>query len=272
MKAFLGGFLPFALLFFLITFTKASAQVIECPGALPAADLAKEQTVKVAERLLGRFTVALNLHGLDAINEQAILADHQDYPEQLLIKLTYLTLQCQMALLDKAMTASQRKLAVRGAFLNYVFAPTDPSATSLAAYIDDVASNGLTYDTKRTQTKIGTIEEALASSGRQDWAERWFLDPPPQADGNAPRLRSVIIASPRFESDGWQTLRRYQENYPEIHFELDGPYDLESPHFAIVAGRSLGQGAANQLLEQVKARGLPADSYIWRPPPADGGS
>jgi len=273
MNALMGQLRPLALLSVFIAIPEASAQVIECPGALPAAHLEKAQTAEVAERLLGRFSATLNLHGLDAFDERAILDRYRRHPEQLLIKLTYLTLQCQMVLLDKTMAAAERKRAVRRAFLNYVLGPTDPSAASLAAYVNDVATNGKASDASDIQAEIGDIENALTQSVRQEWAERWFLDPPPRQDDQQPRYWSVIIASPRFEDDGWQTLRRYQASHPDIHLELDGPFNLKSPHYAIVAGRGLGQGTASQLLEQVKKLGLPEDAYIWRAPAAvDGNS
>ncbi|MGI9500837.1 MAG: hypothetical protein ACR2P3_12425 [Geminicoccaceae bacterium] len=245
----------------------ASAQVIECPGALPTAHLKKEHIIKVAERLLGRFTAALSLHGLGALDEPEILESYHSRPEQLLTKLTYLTLQCQMALLDSTMTANARRQAVRRVFLGYVLQPADPSANSLAAYVNDVATSGKTTEDKaEIDIEIKRIEAALAQSARRQWGERWFLDPPAQKDGKLPRRWSVIIASPRYEDDGWRALRNYQTRWPDVHFELDGPFDLDSPHYAIVVGRGLGENTANQLLERVKAKSLPADSYIWRAP------
>ncbi|NJO36899.1 MAG: hypothetical protein HC871_03795 [Rhizobiales bacterium] len=82
----------------------------------------------------------------------------------------------------------------------------------------------------------------------------------------------MIIASPRYEDDGWTTLRHYQAAHPDIHFELDGPFDPKSPHHAILAGRNLGQNTATELLQMVKAMGLPEDSYIWRAPAVGGSS
>ena len=261
----------FASVFLIISALTASAQVIECPGALPAAHLEKQQTKEIATRLLGRFSAALNLHGLDAIDEQAIVEGYRDHPEQLLTKLTYLTLQCQMVLLDKTMAADARRLAVRRVFLDYILRPADPSASSLADYVNDVAVNGKTPSEEAgIDTEIARIEMALAQSARGQWRERWFLDPPMPKDRVAPRRWSVIIASPRYEDDGWQVLRDHQRRWPDIHFELDGPFDLESPHYAVVVGRGLGQNTANQLLGRIKAKGLPEDSFIWRAPsPSD---
>lgn len=263
----MSRFRAFVCLCFLVVSPTAHAQVIECPGALPAARLDKEQTVRVAERMLGRFTAALSLHGLDAIDEAAIRDRYRDHPEQLLTKLAYLTLQCQMMLLDSTMTADARRQAVRRVFLDYVLGPADPSAPSLAAYVNDVATSGRTSpDRAEIDAEIERIETALAQSARGQWRERWFLDPPASKDGKPPRRWSVIIASPRYEDDGWQTLRDHQARWPDVHFELDGPFDLESPHYAIVVGRSLGENTASQLLGRVKAKGLPKDSYIWRAP------
>ncbi len=255
---------------FMIAAPAVSAQVIECPGALPAAHLEREQTIRVAEKLLGRFTASLGLHGLGAVDETAIVEVYRDQPEQLLTKLTYLTLQCQMVLLDSTMTAEARRRAVRRVFLDYVLEPADPSATNLAAYVNGVATNGRASDDDAAiiDDEIERIEQVLAQSARGQWRERWFLDPLPRKDGRPNRRWSVIIASPRYEDDGWQVLRDHQARWPDIHFELDGPFDLESPHYALVVGRGLGQNTANQLLERIKAKGLPDDSYIWRAPAA----
>ncbi len=267
----MGRSWAFACLYFIIAAPTVSAQVIECPGALPAAQLEKEQTIKVAERLLGRFTAALGLHGLGAVDEPAIIEVYRDQPEQLLTKLTYLTLQCQMVLLDSTMAAEARRRAVRRVFLEYVLEPADASAASLADYVNSVATNGRSSEDEEAaiDVEIKRVEMALAQSARGQWLERWFIDPPLRQDGTPPRRWSVIIASPRYEDDGWQVMRDHQARWPEVHFELDGPFDFESPHYAVVVGRGLGQNTANQLLERIKAKGLPADSYIWRAPASD---
>ncbi len=178
-----------------------------------------------------------------------------------------------MVLLDSTMNAEARKRAVRRVFLDYVLEPADPAAASLAAYVNGVATNGKASDDEAAiDDEIERIEMVLAQSARGQWRERWFLDPPARKDGKPHRRWSVIIASPRFEDDGWRALRDHQERWPDVHFELDGPFDFESPHYAVVVGRGLGQNTANQLLERIKAKGLPDDSFIWRapPPPADG--
>ncbi|MGI9509651.1 MAG: hypothetical protein ACR2QJ_09935 [Geminicoccaceae bacterium] len=247
---------------FILSAPIASAQVIECPGTLPAAHLEKEQVAEVAGRLLGRFSATLGLHGLEAFNESAALETYQQHPEQLLTKLTYLTLQCQMVLLDSTMAADDRLRAVRRVFLEYVLQPADPSAETLADYVNDVATNGTTPG---KETEIGRIEAALAKSERAQWRETWFHTPP-RANAQPPGQRSVIVASPRYEDDGWKTLRSLQKKWPDIHFELDNPYDLNDPHFAVVIGRGLDQDTANQLLKKIRTRGLPTDSYVWQPP------
>ena len=267
----MGRFRALACVCFLTIAPAVSAQVIECPGALPAAHLKKAQTTLVADRLLGRFSAALGLHGLEVIDEAAILDSYSDHPEQLLTKLTYLTLQCQMVLLDSAMTANAREQAVRRVFLDYVLRPADPTAVSLAAYVNTVATNGKASEEQAgIDADIERIEAELVQSARGQWAERWFIDPRPGKDGKPQRRWSVIIASPRYEDDGWNTLRDFQSRWPDVHFELDGPFDLQSPHYAIVIGRGLGQNTANQLLGRAKAKGLPEDSYIWRAPADDG--
>jgi hypothetical protein len=252
--------------------SEASAQVIECPGALPAAALERDETLKLAERQLQRFSAALDLHGLSAINEQAILENHRDHPDQLLTKLTYLTLQCQMVLLDDALAAEDRRRAIRRVFLDYALQPADPSAQSLADYVNAIATSGSAADTNDLEAEIGRVEFILRRSDRRQWQERWFLPPAREENGQPAGRWSVIIASPRYEDDGWTTLRRYQEAHPDIHFELDGPFDQQSPHYAVLAGRNLGQNTANELLNQLKAKGLPQDSYIWRAPAGNGSS
>lgn len=267
----MGRFRAFVCCCFMIAAPAVSAQVIECPGALPAAQFEKEQTIRVAERLLGRFTASLGLHGLDEVDEAAVIEVYRDQPEQLLTKLTYLTLQCQMVLLDSAITVEARRRAVRRVFLDYVFEPADPSAIDLATYVNAVATNGRASDDDAAiGDEIERIEQVLAQSARGQWRERWFLDPPVPEDGEPDRRWSVIIASPRYEDDGWLALRDQQARWPDVHFELDGPFNFESPHYAVVVGRGLGQNTANQLLERIKAKGLPKDSYIWQPTPEEG--
>ncbi len=256
-------------LFFSLSFTSttAFAQVIECPGALPGANLQKEQTLQMAERLLGRFTAALGLHGLGAVDEPAITERYRGNPEQLLTKLTYLTLQCQMVLLDSTMSKEERRQAVRRVFLDYVLQGPDAAVESLAAYVNKVATNGRVDEASDLEFETARIEQTLLQSARHQWAEMWFHDAPKKrVIGNRPARYAVIIASPRFEDDGWQTLRRLQTSHPDIHFELDGPLDLDSPHYAILAGRGLDQETASQLLARVKEKGLPEDAYIWRAP------
>lgn len=263
----MSRFRAFAFCLLTIIAPAASAQVIECPGALPAAHLQTDQTLKIAERMLGRFTAALSLHGLDALDEPALLQGYRDHPEQLLTKLTYLTLQCQMVLLDSTMTPEARKRAVRRVFLDYVLRPADPSAASLAAYVNDFATNGKTsVEAAGIDADIERIETAFLQSARRQWQERWFVGPSTHENGKPPRRWSVIIASPRYEDDGWQALRDHQARWPDLHFELDGPFDLESPHYAVVVGRGLGANTANQLLERIKAKGLPEDSFVWQAP------
>jgi hypothetical protein len=257
------------ILFFSFTFipSTAPAQVIECPGALPGAKLKQDQTLQMAERLLGRFTAALGLHGLNAVDETAIVERYQSTPKQLLTKLTYLTLQCQMVLLDSTMSKEERRQAVRRVFLDYVLQGPDVAVQSLAAYVNKVATNGRVDEAGDVEFEIARIEQTLLQSARHQWAEMWFHDAPTKrVIGNHPARYAVIIASPRFEDDGWQTLRRFQKSHPDIHFELDGPFDLDSPHYAILAGRGLDQGTASQLLARVKEKGLPDDAYIWRAP------
>jgi hypothetical protein len=257
-------------LFFSLSFNTPTvlAQVIECPGALPGAQLKKEQTLKMAERLLGRFSAALGLHGLSTIDETAIIERYRERPEQLLTKLTYLTLQCQMVLLDSTMSQEARSQAVRRVFLDYVLQGPDMAVDSLAAYVNKVATTGRVDEARDIEFEVARVEQALLQSARSQWAEMWFLEAPKRIIGKPPQRWSVIIASPRFEDDGWQTLRRFQASHPDIHFELDGPFDLDSPHYAIVAGRGLTQDKANRLLARVKEKGLPDDSYVWRAPAA----
>lgn len=257
------------LFFFSFTFTNSTvfAQMIECPGALPGAQLKKEQTLQMAERLLGRFTASLGLHGLNAVDEKTIIERYRSNPEQLLTKLTYLTLQCQMVLLDSTMSKAERRQAVRRVFLDYVLQGPETSIQSLAAYVNKVATNGRIDEVGNIEFETARIEQTLLQSARHQWAEMWFHEAPRErVIGNQPARYAVIIASPRYEDDGWQTLRRFQTTHPDIHFELDGPLDLDSPHYAILAGRGLDQETAIQLLARTKEKGLPEDSFVWRAP------
>ncbi|NJO36898.1 MAG: hypothetical protein HC871_03790 [Rhizobiales bacterium] len=174
-----------ALLYVLTAAPAGSAQVIECPGALPAAALERQDTLKVAERLLQRFSAALGLHGLDAIDEQAILDSHRDHPDQLLTKLAYLTLQCQMVLLGDALAAEERRRAIRRVFLDYVLQPADPAAPSLADYVNAVAASGSVSEAGDLEAAIDRVEFILERSLRRQWQERWFL-PPPRARTASP--------------------------------------------------------------------------------------
>ena len=51
-----------------------------------------------------------------------------------------------------------------------------------------------------------------------------------------------------------------------VYFELDGPFDLESPFFAIVVGRDLPASQAGELLDLIKAKGMAKDAFRWKAP------
>lgn len=259
-----------ALLLMLLAPRLAPAQVIECPGTLPSVNLTPAQVTEVAHRLLGRFMAALDLHGLTAIDQRAIHHAYRAYPEQLLIKLSYLALQCHMVILDAKLAADDRRRAVRRVFLNYVLSPPKAAMSSLAAYVNDVATSGHAEEAAPSiEAAIERIETALEQARRRQWQQRWFLDRPEVSTAeNGPLARpwSVIVASPRYEDEGWQALQEHQARWPDVYFELDGPFDLDKPHYAVVAGRGLGTGTASQLLDKIKTMGMPADSFTWRAP------
>ncbi len=267
----MGRFQAFLFYFVLIAAPAASAQVIECPGALPGAHLERAQTKALAGRLLGRFSAALGLHGLKVadealFNEEAILEDYTDRPDQLLAKLTYLTLQCQLMLLDSDMAPNDRRRAVRRVFLEYVLQPAAPSSDDLEAYVNGVASDGAPVEKPAgIDAEIERIERESMLSDRHQWRGDWYREPAAPTVGEAPQRLSVIVASPRYEDEGWQRLRYFQNAWPDVHFELDGPVDLDSPHYAVVVGRGLDETGAAKLLDKVKGKKLPDDSFKWQP-------
>ena len=253
----------------------ASAQAIICPGALPVAIMAPERSQRLASRQLERFVSALDLRGIEAIDEDRVIAAYGDHPEQLLAKLQYLSLQCQIVALEPKIKGADRIEVVRRVFLDYISAPPDEDAADLASYVNDVAAtgHGEAADPK-IETLIATTEEAFQGLDRRAWEERHFPETGPAdhagRDAEADRW-SVIVASPRYEDEGWQALTLHQKRWPEVYFELHGPHNVDSPHYAVVAGRRLTETGARELLETVKGMGMAEDSYIWEAPKAADG-
>ncbi|MGH1480249.1 MAG: hypothetical protein ACRBM6_16255 [Geminicoccales bacterium] len=214
----------------------------------------------MTRKLLGRFIAVLDLHELEALDEETIIATYAEHPEQLAIKLSYLTLQCQMVVLDATMNAKDRRAAVRRVFLDYVLMPPDPAIDDLTIYVNQIT---LREQYQALKPIIESIEETLDQAPRRQWQDRWFSADSSVENAN---LWSVIIASPRYEDDGWAELRRHQRDWPEAYFELDGPFDLESPFYAVVAGRNLSPSVADELIALIKADGMASDAFRWKVP------
>lgn len=235
--------------------------IIACPGTLPSAALEKENLMPAAERLLRRFMAAFGLHGLkiDPIDEVAIIERYGEHPEQLLAKLTYLSLQCQLLFLESPGLGGQTKRdAVRRLFLDYVLSEPAGARADLAGYVSEAAQKA--NETPNEQ-EIAKIEEILAGSKRRQWRKTWYPNerrPRPEP----PDRRAVIAASLCHEDEGWATLGLFQELWPDVHFELQGRMDDEGPPFAIITGRGLTLGSASILLEQIRGKGFPGDSCV----------
>lgn len=245
--------------------TRLSAQVIECPGFLPSSSVDKTRITTLARQLLSRFIAILDLQGLKAIDEKNIMAMHDDHPEQLAIKLSYLALQCQIVVLDSKMARAERRQAVRRVFLDYALMPPNTETENLADYVNEIAT--MDHDGALTPL-IAAIEKALRQAPRRQWQQRWFPDDNASSSDRSSDIDqwSVIVSSPRYEDEGWTELRRHQLSWPDVYFELDGPFDLDSPFYAVVAGRALSPTVADDLLDMIKAKGMAEDAFRWRAP------
>jgi len=243
-----------------------SAQVIECPGTLPSVGLEKEKVMPAAERMLQRFMAAFSLYGLkvNAIDEATIVGRYKDHPEQLLTKLTYLSLQCHIWLLQ---TPDKNKQAMRDltrkVFFDYVLRAPDPASTDLTPYINDAATRAKEGPRDTTvDLAIAGVEAEFSKLPWHEWRKKWYPnegDQRPEATGRS----AVIAASPCYENEGWAMLRSFQELWPKIYFELHVPLDNDSPFYSIVAGRGLTTKTANDLLKMIQDMGLPKDSYVF---------
>ena len=238
-----------------------SAQVIECPGFLPSSSIDKTRMAIQANQLLRRFIAILDLQDVEAIDENTIMALHAEHPEQLAIKLSYLALQCQIVVLDSKIVRADRRQAVRRVFLDYVLMPPGAKIDSLADYVNKIAA--MDHDRALTPS-VKAIEESLGLVPRRQWQKRWFPDDNAQESDRG--QWSVIVSSPRYEDEGWAELRRHQVSWPDAYFELDGPFDLESPFYAVVAGRYLSLDHADDLLGIIRAKGMAEDAFRWKAP------
>jgi hypothetical protein len=251
------------------------AQSIICPGALPVAIMAPERSQRLAARQLDRFVSALDLRGIEAIDQERVLAAYGNHPEQLLAKLQYLSLQCQIVALEPKIEGADRVQVVRRVFVDYVSAPPDDEAADLATYVNSVAASGHGETTdETTESLISTVESEHASLARRGWEKRYFPEAGPagQPGGKEDSERwSVIVASPRYEDEGWEQIARHQKRWSGVYFELHGPHDVDSPHYAVVAGRRLTESGARTLLDEVRAMGMAEDAYVWEAPASDGG-
>ncbi len=252
----------------LLMSSAASAQVVECPGSVPVMQMSKERAAATAERLLDRFVGALGLRGVKAVDQAAVLKAYGELPEQLLVKLQYLALQCGMLVLSGPSELAERQAIIRRVFLDYALSPPATGNVDLASYLNQTASagTGIPKDPKLAQL-VKAAEQQQQQLPSAAWHTAWFR--PAGALQDDPNRWAVIVASPETENEGWTMLREHQARWPKVHFELHAPYDPDSPTYALVVGRRLPEGDARSLLESVKRDGLAPDSFVWQLPPGE---
>jgi hypothetical protein len=264
----------FAVIVLMLSASNLSAQIIVCPGTLPVSEIQKETTAVSAERLLKRFMAAFGLHALSkpgrkehVIEEKDVIERYKDHPDQLLTKLNYLAVQCQMLLIERPdLRRTVQQEAIRRTFLDYILSKPDPDATSLTKVIDDATAKARADEVDPLiRGDMEEIENALAKSDRRKWKQRWFPESPPDTERGPDQQRSVITASPCYEDEGWRMLRAHQACWPDAHFELHGPIDPQNPYYAIVAGYGLTKENAEDLLNRAKDAKMPQDAFAWQP-------
>ena len=175
-----------------------------------------------------------------------------------------------MLLLDPAIAASARQRTLRRVFFAYVLAPPAEDVKNLGDYVNLAAASGRRDEfDPRIAKALERAETALSAIKSQDWRGRWFKgeDEAMPASGRY----AVIVASPRYEDEGWGALLDHRRRFPDIHFELHTPYDLAGAFYAVVAGRGLAGDEADELVALVKQRGMAADSFRWAPSSATHG-
>lgn len=246
------------------------AQVVECPGPPSAATWQQEGRASSISDSLARFLSVLDLRGQLPLGEAEIEASYGDRRDELLIKLQYLTLQCQMTALDSQLSVAERRRMIRRRFLEDIVAAATPKSPGYRFQLlaTAEAADGSTPPVDRAvQDGVQQIERAIERSLREDWRKTWFKPSADQQDGADGW--SVIVASPEDERAGWQALRAHQENWPDVHFELYSPFYDDNSYHALVAGRGLTKASAERLLAQVTNVGMPPDSYPWLTPSHD---
>lgn len=218
----------------------ATAQIVECPGSLSEMAGAPLRNDAKTLDLLQRFVGALDLQHLSSVSATGIMSRHAHHPDELMARLWKLDDEC-VALAQEGwqLAAEQRQQIMRRRFLQTVLTSSGEPSTDIERTIRDVE---------------GKIQRSIVEQSRR----RWFRDPKsPKADANR---WAVIVASPT-AATAWDALKRHQERWPEMHFELHVPYDKSNPHYAIVAGRRLSEDEAATLVDQVLRTGLASDSY-----------
>ncbi len=248
----------------------AYAQVVECPRPPSAATWLPKDRASSTSESLSRFLSVLDLRGQLPLGEAEIEASYGDRLDELLIKLQYLTLQCQMTALDSQLSIAERRRMIRRRFLEDIVAAASYKSAvyrfQLLATAEAADGRSPRLDAA-VQDAVQEVERAIERSPREDWRKTWFKSPADRQDGT--EGWSVIVASPRNERSGWTALRSYQEKWPDVHFELYSPFYDDNSYYALVAGRGLTQASAKRLLAQVSNLGMPSDSYLWLTPSHD---
>lgn len=230
----------------------ASAQVLYCPDPAELSTSDEENRAE-AEMLLERLLTALDLHGREGIDQDALLSAHEDTPGALLAKLSNVADQCSLTAMNNAATLNEHLPDLRRSFLESVL-NRDLSSTQGGA------DTGKGVD-------VESLEKSINLSLRDLWRKLWFRLPPSQ---DLPDERwAVIVASPTDASEGWVKLREHQANWDDVHFELHQPYYDDSNYHAIVVGKKLRRSEAERLLDYVKELGMADDSFIWPVPAND---
>ena len=261
-----------AVIVLMLSASNLSAQSIVCPGTLPVSEIQKETTAVSAERLLKRFMAAFGLHALSEspLAESDVIERYKDHPDQLLTKLNYLAVQCQMLLIERPeLDRAVQQEAIRRTFLDYILSKPDPDATSLTKVIDDATAKARADEVDPLiRGDMEEIENALAKSDRLlIWQKEWFRPADSSVKNDENQQWSVITASPCYEDEGWRMLRAHQACWPNVHFELHGPINPLNPYYAIVAGRGLTETKADKLVEEVLKKEMPQDSFASHPNP-----
>lgn len=239
---------------------QATAQIILCPSA-PDLKASQSESRAEAEILLERLLIALDLHGYESIDVEAILRTHAETPGALLAKLGNVADRCARA--DKSDLEAFYKAipGLRQAFFEATLidgSGSDQASAASLGHQDRAAIDAL--------SDAAQLERSTNLSVRSLWRRLWFRSP---SNANDPEARwAVIVASPAGLDEGWQQLGELQKTWEDVYFQLHRPYYEGSDYYAIVVGKKLPGEEAERLLPYVKELGMADDSYTW-PVPVD---